>query len=54
MINNIIPESVAIRFRGFVLYEAVFEYEHFIIKAVNVLFRFWIEWASPPTNGGDK
>ena len=54
MINNIIPESVAIRFRGFVLYEAVFEYEHFIIKAVNVLFRFWGEWASTPTNGGDK
>lgn len=36
------------------LYEAVFEYEHFIIKAVNVLFRFWGEGASTPTNGEDK
>lgn len=54
MINNIIPESVAIRFRGFVLYEAVFEYEHFIMEAVNALFRFWVEWALTHTNGEEK
>ena len=26
----------------------------FFMEAVNVLFRFWIEWASTPTNGEDK
>ena len=41
-------------FGGFVLYEAAFEYEHFIIKAVNALFRFWAEWASTHTNGEEK